>query len=172
MIPALKDGKEILVVDDNPKDVLLVQEVLRDARLQLHLASAGNGREAMALLQKGELVPDLILTDLRMPLMDGLELVERVRSDFPAIPIILMTAFGNEQVAMQALRKGAASYVPKKRLDEVLVETVEKPVSVVVELAEQPPNVAVLSHSEPFQQRPIVDSNPQPDANYLRSAGN
>ena len=60
--------------------------------------------------------PDLILTDLIMPDMDGLELVQQVRGRFPSIPMVLMTAFGSEEAAMRALRAGAANYIPKKDL--------------------------------------------------------
>ncbi|MGO9811443.1 MAG: response regulator, partial [Isosphaeraceae bacterium] len=69
-------------------------------------------------------LPQLILTDLIMPDMDGLELVQQVRDRFPSIPIILMTAFGSEEAAMRALRAGAANYIPKKDLARDLVETV------------------------------------------------
>ena len=75
---------------------------------------AENGREALTRLQ--EQAPDLVLTDLHMPEMDGLELVVEVRKSCPLVPIILMTAFGSEEIAIQALQKGAASYVPKRNL--------------------------------------------------------
>lgn len=68
-------------------------------------------------------LPQLILTDLIMPDMDGLELVQQVRDRFPSIPLILMTAFGSEEAAMRALRAGAA-YIPKRDLAHDLVETV------------------------------------------------
>ena len=58
--------------------------------------------------------------------MNGLQLVEAVRADFPAIPVILMTAQGSEQIAAEALRRGAASYVPKSALAQHLAETVER----------------------------------------------
>ncbi len=68
--------------------------------------------------------PDLVVTDLRMPQVDGLELVQRVRRDQADIPIILMTAHGSEQIAVEALRRGAAGYVSKLRLPEQLLATV------------------------------------------------
>jgi CheY-like chemotaxis protein len=70
--------------------------------------------------------PDLILTDLFMPDMDGLELVQRVRERRPAVPLILMTAFGSEDVAIKALRAGAANYLPKKDLTRDLVGMVRQ----------------------------------------------
>lgn len=70
-------------------------------------------------------LPDAVLTDLKMPEMDGLELVGEVRARHPGVPVILMTAHGNEEIAVQALRRGAASYVPKHALVGDLTETVE-----------------------------------------------
>src|SRR5262249_57505019 len=73
--------------------------------------------------------PDLVLTDMLMPEMDGLELVSAIRSTYPLVPVILMTAHGSEDIAIQALQKGAASYVPKKSLARDLAETVEQVMS-------------------------------------------
>jgi CheY-like chemotaxis protein len=83
---------------------------------------AADGQKA--LLQATETLQDLVVTDLHMPEMDGLQLVEELKSRFPDLPVILMTGFGNEQIAVEALRKGAASYVPKKHLKTELSRTV------------------------------------------------
>jgi CheY-like chemotaxis protein len=66
-----------------------------------------------------------VLTDLQMPDMNGLELVEEIRHRFPRLPVILMTGQGSEDISIQALQKGAASYVPKRNLPQDLLETVE-----------------------------------------------
>jgi CheY-like chemotaxis protein len=87
--------------------------------------TCGNGREAIELLERPPL-PDVIVTDLQMPEVDGLELVETVKSEYPFIPVILLTARGSEEVAADALRRGAASYVPKRRLAEDLVVTIRR----------------------------------------------
>jgi CheY-like chemotaxis protein len=86
-------------------------------------AYAANGREALTAMEKD--LPDVVLTDLLMPEMDGLELVQEIRSKYPLVPVILMTAHGSEEIAIQALQKGAASYVPKRNLAQDLAETVE-----------------------------------------------
>jgi CheY-like chemotaxis protein/anti-sigma regulatory factor (Ser/Thr protein kinase) len=83
--------------------------------------------DGKAALQQFELgVPDLVLTDLQMPEMDGLELVAAIKGDFPLTPVILMTAQGSEEIASEALRRGAASYVPKKKLSDDLLDTVDR----------------------------------------------
>ena len=63
-------------------------------------------------------MPALVLTDLIMPEMNGLELVKAIREHHPFVPVILMTSKGNEEIAVQALQGGAASYVPKSQLAE------------------------------------------------------
>jgi CheY-like chemotaxis protein/anti-sigma regulatory factor (Ser/Thr protein kinase) len=89
----------------------------------LTVLSASNGREALDLLMREH--ADLVLTDMLMPEMDGLQLVEEIRRKFPSLPVILMTAHGSEELAVQALQRGAASYVPKRNLATDLAETIE-----------------------------------------------
>jgi CheY-like chemotaxis protein len=76
----------------------------------IRVVHAGNGRDALEKIKSAP--PDLVVTDLVMPEMDGLELVKEVRRTYPTIPVILMTAHGSEEIAAAALKAGAASYVP------------------------------------------------------------
>jgi CheY-like chemotaxis protein/anti-sigma regulatory factor (Ser/Thr protein kinase) len=85
---------------------------------------ACDGRAALKQFETA--IPDLVLTDLQMPEMDGLELVAAIKGDYPLTPVVLMTAQGSEEIAAEALRRGAASYVPKKKLAEDMIETVER----------------------------------------------
>lgn len=112
----------ILVVDDNPADRRLATHHLEKLG-EVRLLFARDGEEAMQSISQE--MPDLVLTDLRMPVMDGLELVSRVRAEFPIVPVILMTSHGSEHLAVEALRRGAASYVSKSLLERDLIETVE-----------------------------------------------
>jgi CheY-like chemotaxis protein/anti-sigma regulatory factor (Ser/Thr protein kinase) len=102
-----------------------VREVLRDAGLEVVLETAGDGRAALDRMADGR-IPDVVLTDLHMPRLDGLRLVEEVRRRHPSVPVVVMTAFGSEAIAVECLRKGAASYVPKKELAECLATTLEQ----------------------------------------------
>jgi CheY-like chemotaxis protein len=113
----------ILIVDDSPVDRLLPGGLL-NKHLNCRIHYAASGKEA--LQQMAGHLPDLVLTDLHMPEMSGLELVQAVKKDYPLVPVILMTALGSEEVAAQALRAGAASYVPKYRLAMDLLPTVER----------------------------------------------
>jgi len=112
----------VLVVDDSRVDQELAASLLEEAGYATELA--GNGREALDRVEAH--APDLILTDLQMPEMGGLELVEAIHARHPRIPVVLVTAHGSEEVAAAALRAGAASYVPKRNLGKDLAPTLER----------------------------------------------
>jgi CheY-like chemotaxis protein/anti-sigma regulatory factor (Ser/Thr protein kinase) len=110
----------ILIVDDSAVDRIRVEKLL--GKEGYSVKSATGGQEALAFLKQEP--PDLVLTDMQMPEMDGLQLVEEIRGKYPAVPVILMTAHGSEEIAVEALQKGAASYVPKRNLARDLAETI------------------------------------------------
>lgn len=116
----------VLIVDDNPIDRRLAAGIIE--RVGMETSFAVNGREGLKAIEKE--APDIVLTDLLMPEMDGLELVERIKAEHPTVPVILMTAHGSEEIAVKALRTGAASYVPKANLPRDLVHTVHDVLSV------------------------------------------
>lgn len=111
----------ILLAEDSRVYALLARRLLEDAGFEVELAS--DGREALDCLKRGGI--DLILTDLQMPQMSGLDLVEAVRNEHPSVPVILMTQHGSEEIAVEALQKGAASYVPKRHLERVIVSAID-----------------------------------------------
>ena len=117
----------VLVVDDTLVDQKLATAWLEEAGCEVTVADDGEG--ALARVKADP--PDVVLTDLQMPKLDGLQLVKRMQRDHPGIPVILMTAFGSEQVAVEALRAGAASYVPKKRLRQELTDALRNVTSAI-----------------------------------------
>jgi CheY-like chemotaxis protein/anti-sigma regulatory factor (Ser/Thr protein kinase) len=112
----------ILVVDDSAMDRHLAGAIVQKLE-GWQAIFASHGQEALDTLQR--VTPDVVLTDMLMPEMDGLELVQAIRVKHPLVPVILMTAHGSEDIAIQALRAGAASYVPKKSLAKDLAETLD-----------------------------------------------
>ena len=110
----------VLVVEDSPTQASDLCFLLEDAGFSVDVA--GDGVAALESLRMGS--PDLIVTDLQMPRMDGLALVEAVRREFPSVPVVLITAHGSEEIAARALRNGAASYVPKRYLQRDLAQIV------------------------------------------------
>lgn len=113
----------ILIVDDSPIDRAVMTRLLA-ARESFEVIQADDGADALQLLK--EKTPQLIVTDMQMPNVNGLQLIESVARHQPDLPVILITARGSEQLAVQALEKGAASYVPKTRLADDLISTVNR----------------------------------------------
>jgi CheY-like chemotaxis protein len=116
----------VLVVDDSSVDRRFVGGLLqRDGRYQVEFAEDGS----QALAKMRELTPDVIVTDLQMPNRNGLELVTAVRMHHAQVPIVLMTGHGSEALAVEALQRGAAGYVPKALLGERLLDAVDEALS-------------------------------------------
>jgi CheY-like chemotaxis protein len=112
----------VLVVDDSAVDRRLVAGLLKQANLQVELAE--NGKEALDCVRSTAI--DLVVTDLQMPELDGLGLVRHIRDHGPYMPVILITAHGSEDLAIEALHAGAASYVPKSELAQSLAQVVDE----------------------------------------------
>lgn len=85
---------------------------------------APDGKAALEAVE--EHLPDIVVTDMQMPELDGFGLVEALKAQYPLIPVILMTAAGSEAVAVKALQAGAASYVPKTALADDLADVTER----------------------------------------------
>jgi len=114
--------ERVLVVDDSADQLLMVESVLQ--RDGYETVTATDGAEALAAIEQQP--PDLVVTDLKMPNMNGLELVEKLCETHPSLPVILMTAYGSGEIAMEALQRGAASYIPKRLIREQMGDTLEQ----------------------------------------------
>jgi CheY-like chemotaxis protein len=112
----------LLIVDDSPFDSHLARSVL-EKTFHERIKFAENGW--IALEQIEEQLPLAVVTDLQMPVLDGLQLTERIHQRFPSVPVILMTAHGSEEIAAEALARGAVDFVPKSMLASELVHAVE-----------------------------------------------
>ena len=117
----------VLIVDDSPIDRKIVGGLLGKSS-DMTIKYAINGAEAISIIKQQ--LPDVVVTDLMMPEMDGLQLVEAVNKQFPRLPIVLMTSKGNEEIAVKALKSGAASYTPKSSLADSILETVQSLLSI------------------------------------------
>jgi CheY-like chemotaxis protein len=112
----------ILVVEDSRTQAQEIQLLLEDVPHEVELAV--DGQAALEALRRR--APDLVLTDLEMPRLNGLQLVEAIHKEFAWVPVVLMTAHGSEEIAALALSRGAASYIPKAYLDRDVVPTLER----------------------------------------------
>jgi CheY-like chemotaxis protein len=113
-------------VDDSLLEQRYVTRIL-EQQGGLRLLFARNGEEALDTLRKT--TPALVLTDMNMPRMDGLTLVQKMREQYPLVPVVLMTGSGSERVAVAALKAGAADYVAKQSLAHDLIPVMERVLS-------------------------------------------
>jgi DNA-binding NtrC family response regulator len=112
----------VLIVDDEPNMRKVLGALLENAG---HATSrASSGEEALALVRSQD--PDVVLTDLRMEGLDGMQLLERLRADFPEIPVVLLTAHGSIDVAVEAMKRGAFDFVEKPFDQSRVLEIVAK----------------------------------------------
>lgn len=111
---------DILIVDDNRADIRLVQEVLKKGKMFVNLHAAFDGIEAMEYLRKENKYkdanrPDLILLDLNMPIKDGREVLEEIKTDnnLKTIPVIVMTISKAEEDILRSYNLHANAYIVK-----------------------------------------------------------
>lgn len=111
---------EILLVEDNEDDVVLTQEGLKQAKLAVSLHHVANGEECMRFLRKQAPyteapIPDLILLDLNMPVMDGREVLEHIVADSELrhIPVVVLTTSNEAEDIQQMYRLRCSSYITK-----------------------------------------------------------
>jgi DNA-binding NarL/FixJ family response regulator len=112
----------VLVVDDHPLLREGVMAVLANERGVRVVAEASNGREAPEAFRIHH--PDIILMDIQMPEMNGIEAIEAIRSEAPDARIVVLTTYKGDVSALRALRAGAVGYLLKGQLRTELVETI------------------------------------------------
>lgn len=100
---------KILVVDDEREVRLVIQEFLTGKGYEVRVAS--NGLEGLAALET--FTPDVVLLDMAMPEMDGLETLRRISASYPSLPVIMVTVNADIETTSKVLQLGAADYVPK-----------------------------------------------------------
>ena len=115
----------ILVVDDEKNYLLVLSAILEEEGYEV--LTAQGGHEALEIQKSSDL--DLILTDMKMPAMDGIELLENIKALDPDLPVIMMTAHGTIDKAVEAMQKGAYSYILKPFDNERLTIYVKKAVA-------------------------------------------
>lgn len=112
----------ILIVDDEKNYPPILSAVLEEEGFET--LTANSGQEALEILENSDI--DLVLTDMKMPAMDGIELLENIKSKKSGIPVIMMTAHGTVEKAVEAMQKGAYNYILKPFDNERLVLYVNK----------------------------------------------
>lgn len=157
----------ILVVDDSALQRRIAGSLIERAA-DMEVTYAASGEEALETMALR--LPDLVLTDLQMPGVDGLELVEEIGRLHPQIPVVVMTASGSEEEAVEALHGGAASYIPKAILERELIDTLQTVLEVSHENRRRALLMQSMIHSESVF---VLGNNPAligPLVNYLQQA--
>ncbi|MFL0808760.1 MAG: sigma-54 dependent transcriptional regulator [Oceanobacter sp.] len=113
---------DVLVVDDETDVLKALTQTLEIEGI--NTLTATNGQEALALVQPGW--AGIVLTDINMPVMDGMELIRQLRTIDPDLPVIMLTGHGDVSIAVEAMRNGAYDFLEKPFATDVLLETVQR----------------------------------------------
>ena len=128
------EGGSVLVVDDDRPVVMGLIGFLKQAGHRPEYV--GSADEALARVASRPV--DVVITDLRMPSMDGMELLERLTERVPGLPVIMLTAHGSVQTAVEAMKKGAADFLTKPYDRDEVLYTVDKALRASRYVADQP----------------------------------
>jgi DNA-binding NtrC family response regulator len=115
--------ERILVVDDEPNMLRLLKTILMD-KTGYEVTTTNNPLEVSKLLQEGRY--DLVVTDLKMPLVDGIDLIGIVKNLDATMPIIVITAYGTIETAEEAIQKGAYDFITKPFRKETILITIKR----------------------------------------------
>ncbi len=105
----------VCLVDDDPDHVLIITRALREAHGGVAIEVYEDGEAVLAWLRRGEALPDLILLDINMPGLSGLEVLEQLKTDtrFKRIPVVMLTSSELEDDVARAYELGASGYISK-----------------------------------------------------------
>jgi two-component system invasion response regulator UvrY len=114
----------VLLADDHSIVRAGLRRIVEDSEDMVVVAEAADGREAIRQVRKES--PDVVVVDISMPGLDGLEVVSRLHSDYPNLPIIILTMHEEEQYVVRAIEAGAMGYITKRSAPEHLVNAIRK----------------------------------------------
>jgi DNA-binding NtrC family response regulator len=112
----------VLIVDDEPSVRQTLSEWMR--RMNFRVFEAEDGRQAMEMIQKGE--PDLVISDVVMPGMDGIQLLKEVKAVKGDIPFLMISGYPSRSTAVEIMNHGASDYLPKPFTPEELTRRVNR----------------------------------------------
>ena len=138
-------GNKILIVDDEPSASEYLRLLLEQEKFEVR--TTGNGVEALIALETNSF--DLVISDIRMPQMDGLELLDHLKQRWPDLPVIVLTANEGIEDVVQAIHLGALNYLVKPSSPAVVSEAVKKALRVRPSRGVEPPLVSELVGESP-----------------------
>lgn len=116
-------AEKLLIVDDEPDMLKLLSMIIRE-KTPYETVTTNNPLEALELAKQGGF--DLIIADLKMPGLDGMELLEAVKRIDEDIPVIIITAYGTIESAMEVMQKGGFDFITKPFKKEQILYTIDK----------------------------------------------
>lgn len=116
-------SEKILIVDDEPDMLKLLNMIIRE-KTSYQVTTTNNPFEALDLVKKNAF--DLVIADLKMPGLDGLQLLEQIKKTDEDTPVIIITAFGTMEAANEAIEKGGFDFITKPFRKEQILFTIEK----------------------------------------------
>lgn len=114
--------KNVLIVDDSRTSRRILKDILERAGYNI-VGEAINGKEGVTAYAK--LLPDIVTMDITMPEMDGIEALRQIKKDFPDSRIVMITAAGQKDKMMEAIKHGATEFVSKPFVEETVIEALE-----------------------------------------------
>ena len=115
--------ERILVVDDEPNILRLLKTILTN-KTGYEVTTTNNPLEVSKLLQEEPY--DLVVTDLKMPLVEGIDLIDTIKKVNPGLPIIIITAYGTIETSEEAIQKGAYDFITKPFRKETILLTIKR----------------------------------------------
>jgi DNA-binding NarL/FixJ family response regulator len=112
----------VLIVDDHPVVLEGLRNMLSTDRNIEIVGEAGDGAEAVAIVEEKE--PNVVLMDIRMPNMDGVQATRRIKHQFPSTAVIVLTMYDTDAYVVDAVRAGASGYLLKDATRELVVDTI------------------------------------------------
>jgi DNA-binding NtrC family response regulator len=113
---------KVLVIEDDDLQRKLLKEILTDVGFEVFTSSTAE--KALQIISKN--LPSVVVTDVRLPGMDGLTFLKKIKQEFPELEVIIITAFSNVEDAVNAIKAGAFHYVTKPFDPEVLINLIDK----------------------------------------------
>ncbi|HOJ15135.1 MAG TPA: response regulator, partial [Deltaproteobacteria bacterium] len=120
----MSERKRVLLVDDEEVFLEQLKEALENSRLDLEIETASDGLEALQKIEARR--HDIVITDLKMPRMDGHALLREIHSRFPTTYVVVVTAFGSVSAAVEAMKYGAYDFLEKPFNMETLEISITK----------------------------------------------
>lgn len=135
-------AEKILIVDDELDMLELLELIILD-KTPYRVSTTNNPLEALQML--ADQAFDLLITDLRMPALGGLEVIREVREKYPDLPVIVITAYGSSESAEEAIRAGAYDYITKPFRKEHILISIDR----AMEWRKMKMELAALKNPEP-----------------------